>query len=313
MLCMRKYKSLTHHMPELMLEWHNKNTLDPAKLAPFSSKKVWWKCLKGHEWKARVASRSSGSGCPYCANKRVCLDNCLATKYPDIAAEWHPEKNHKSPYDVLPCSKLKVWWKCNEGHEWLANLSDRVLAGSGCHVCTGFVKYKRATYTETGKICNVCKVDKPLDKFRTRVHKGKANGRGKGKYLNHICRGCEAEKTAHYRRSTEEGVAAEMVRRKRYEAKSKNIAFDLTKEWVLNKLRKINWKCELTRLPMRCIKDEESYSGFNWDSPSIDRIIPGGPYTKDNVRFVLNQVNIFRQNGSDEQMYKIARALLDNK
>jgi len=42
----------------------------------------------------------------------------------------------------------------------------------------------------------------------------------------------------------------------------------------------------------------------------LDRIDPKGGYIKNNVRFIINQVNIFRQNGGDEKMYEIAAALL---
>ena len=31
-------------------------------------KKVEWVCEEGHEWEARVSSRSSGNGCPHCYN-----------------------------------------------------------------------------------------------------------------------------------------------------------------------------------------------------------------------------------------------------
>ena len=30
---------------------------------------VWWKCEKGHEWQAQIASRHWGNGCPQCANE----------------------------------------------------------------------------------------------------------------------------------------------------------------------------------------------------------------------------------------------------
>lgn len=66
---------------------------------------------------------------------------------------------------------------------------------------------------------------------------------------------------------------------------------------------------------MRSLKADldEKYTGFNWNSISIDRIKHDGGYTKNNVRFVLNQVNIFRQNGPDERMYDIAEALIRNR
>jgi hypothetical protein len=42
----------------------------------------------------------------------------------------------------------------------------------------------------------------------------------------------------------------------------------------------------------------------------MDRIFHKGGYTKNNVRFILNQINVFRQDHTDEQMYMLAEALL---
>ena len=45
---------------KLMEEWnYEKNEhLNPSNLTIGSSKKVWWKCSKGHEWQATVNSRT---------------------------------------------------------------------------------------------------------------------------------------------------------------------------------------------------------------------------------------------------------------
>ena len=55
--------------PELCLEWSKEKNLDvsPTELVAGSSKKVWWTCTCGHEWKATVVSRVRGTGCPSCA------------------------------------------------------------------------------------------------------------------------------------------------------------------------------------------------------------------------------------------------------
>ena len=57
--------------PDLVKEWHpTKNgTLTPMDVAPYSNKKVWWICGKGHEWEAHISNRSKGIGCPYCSGK----------------------------------------------------------------------------------------------------------------------------------------------------------------------------------------------------------------------------------------------------
>jgi len=136
-------KSISFLFPDLAKQWHpTKNgPLLPEHFTPGSHKKVWWKCQKGedHEWKAIVASRSKGLGCPICRGLKVVKSNCLATLNPELTKQWHPTKNKDlTPYNVTPGSDKKVWWKCPEGddHEWEANI-DRRNKGAGCPICTG--------------------------------------------------------------------------------------------------------------------------------------------------------------------------------
>ena len=105
---------------------------------PNSGKRVWWKCGNGHEWKARISSRSSGNGCPYCSGQKVLKgSNDLQTVNPILAKEWNYEKNKGfTPADVMPNSVKKVWWKCNQGHEWEAAIGSR-NSGNGCPYCSG--------------------------------------------------------------------------------------------------------------------------------------------------------------------------------
>ena len=109
---------------------------DPSTLTAGSDKKVAWRCLKGHEWKAVVYSRAIGRGCPICAGRQVLVGfNDLRTIHPDIAAEatgWDPAT-------VTAVSGEIRLWRCGEGHEWKARVANR-RNGSGCPVCaiTGF-------------------------------------------------------------------------------------------------------------------------------------------------------------------------------
>jgi len=127
--------------PELSKEWHpvKNGSLTPMDVTTGTHKKVWWICSKGHEWQARVNSRSGGNGCPCCARKVVCDDNCLQTLNPDLATEWHPTKNgSKTPRDVAVFTHKKVWWMCGKGHEWEATVAHR-SSGRGCPICAGKV------------------------------------------------------------------------------------------------------------------------------------------------------------------------------
>lgn len=139
--------SITH--PHLVREWHvdKNNVLTPDMVTKGMGRKVWWKCTKGHEWPAYIYSRAgkSASGCPQCAkekfrlrkkNERPPVKKSLGHLYPNLAAEWHPEKNsERGPNEYLPGSNAKVWWKCKKGHEWPAVISDRKK--NGCPYCSG--------------------------------------------------------------------------------------------------------------------------------------------------------------------------------
>lgn len=67
-----KEKRLAYRFPELAKEWHpTKNgDLTPNDVTFGSTKKIWWICDKGHEWQAKIANRTQGTGCPICDKER---------------------------------------------------------------------------------------------------------------------------------------------------------------------------------------------------------------------------------------------------
>ncbi len=132
--------------PQLAAEWDGERNgaLLPEAVTANSNRKVWWLCGKGHSYAAPVAARTrNGSGCPYCANRKVMQGfNDLATLYPKVAAEWHPMLNGAlTPEEVVAGSHRKVWWQCSLGHVWKAAIYSRT--GNrlcGCPVCAGKTK-----------------------------------------------------------------------------------------------------------------------------------------------------------------------------
>ncbi len=130
--------SLLFFFPEIAKEWnYEKNSLLPSDFLPSSNLLVWWKCVNGHSWKTspEKRTRDKPTGCPYCINKKVNINNCLATTHPYLAEQWHPVNNDNlTPYDVTAGSDKKVWWVCQDGHEWEARLYSR-KSGRGCKEC----------------------------------------------------------------------------------------------------------------------------------------------------------------------------------
>ena len=124
--------------PALAAEWHpNKNGAMKAQdVTAVSGREVWWQCSKGHEWKAKISNRHWGNGCPYCANRNVLAGyNDLRTTHPRLADEWNTEKNgNLLPDEFMAGSGKKVWWRCENNHEWEARILSR-SRGTGCPHC----------------------------------------------------------------------------------------------------------------------------------------------------------------------------------
>lgn len=122
-------------------QWHpTKNgDLTPQKVSCGSRRKVWWRCSHGHEWQACVHTRVAGKGCPVCTGKTVVPGlNDLNSYAPELAAQWHPEKNGAlTPEQVSVYSNRRVWWRCSLGHEWQSAISTRTTRRSDCPYCTG--------------------------------------------------------------------------------------------------------------------------------------------------------------------------------
>ena len=127
----------------LLKEWNydRNGRLTPSDFKEHSARKIWWKCKKGHEWCSSISDRSRGDGCPYCSGKRVLVGfNDLAHINPYIAKEWNYEKNgNKIPQKYTCKSGIKVWWKCEKGHEWKTSISNR-SRGDGCPKCNSGIR-----------------------------------------------------------------------------------------------------------------------------------------------------------------------------
>ena len=141
----KRENSLSFRYPTLAKEWHPifNGNLQPEHVSAGSNISVWWQCSNenSHVWRANVGNRSRGDSCPYCSNKKVCIDNCLATTDPALAKEWHPTKNKSlSPYDITSGSHKRIWWLCqeNENHSWIATPKTRLRSQTlSCPFCIG--------------------------------------------------------------------------------------------------------------------------------------------------------------------------------
>jgi hypothetical protein len=127
--------------PTLAAQWHPtlNAPLTPRDVFRSTAKRFWWLDGLGHEWEASANERSNGLGCPYCSGQRILIGfNDLATRRPDLAAEWHPSRNQdRAATAVTVMNGTRAWWRCSTcAHEWGAIVSSR-SAGSGCPACAG--------------------------------------------------------------------------------------------------------------------------------------------------------------------------------
>lgn len=118
--------------------WHpSKNgTLKPVDVKAGSEKRVWWLCPDGHAFEQKIGYRTK-------QEKQQCLadtgrlmvtgKNDLATKHPDLMADWDYERNAVDPTQIVPGVK-KRWWTCKEGHTQQAQVQNRIRSG-GCSIC----------------------------------------------------------------------------------------------------------------------------------------------------------------------------------
>ena len=108
---------------------------DPKTVTAGSTRKGanQWKCNLGHIWKATVAARTAGSGCPVCAGQKTWAGfNDLATTHPELAEQafnWDPKT-------IMAGTEKRLEWKCRLGHVWKTRGAER-KKGYDCPFCSG--------------------------------------------------------------------------------------------------------------------------------------------------------------------------------
>ena len=64
--------SLAAVFPELAEQWHPllNGDLGPADVTTQSNRVAFWRCSRGHVWRASVENRARGAACPFCSGRR---------------------------------------------------------------------------------------------------------------------------------------------------------------------------------------------------------------------------------------------------
>lgn len=121
-----------------------------------------------------------------------------------------------------------------------------------------------------------------------------------GRYRNQVCLKCWNNR---YRTSISRHASIQISNSRR-RSLAKGLPFDLTKEWLIAKLKA--GKCELTGLPL--VFDYKKRAGPQ--SPTLDRIIPSRGYTKANIRVICFSVNCLLSEFGDAEALRMALYLV---
>lgn len=174
------FNDLKTRYPFLADEWdYERNSFGPDEIVPGSQKKVWWKCLNGHEsYLATPYNRIHGAGCPLCNQifqtsfpeqaifyyiKRVFPD-CL-NKFKNIfdskmeldiyipskqvaieydGAAWHNEKTYEK--------ELRKYLLCKQHRIFLYRIKEEIEDTKTCDKCFVVPKF---TYENSSQLSKV--------------------------------------------------------------------------------------------------------------------------------------------------------------
>lgn len=143
---------LADDRPDLALQWdYEKNreitSKTPETITTGSNLKVWWKCpICGLSYLKKIGNRTAPSKakvesdkCPICLGRIIIPGyNSLKARYPEIIEyEWDYEKNTIDPDTIAPHKRIKVWWKCPNGHSYDAFPGNKIQnTGGNCPYCS---------------------------------------------------------------------------------------------------------------------------------------------------------------------------------
>jgi len=126
--------------------WSDRNEKRPYEVARCSNKKFYFDCdACPHEFYCSLNKISSGNWCPYCSNKKRCMEeNCYLcfnnsfssydglTSLGKMKVDCWSNINEKRPRDIAISSGKKFYFDCDVcSHEFTTGLNT-IIAGSWC-------------------------------------------------------------------------------------------------------------------------------------------------------------------------------------
>jgi hypothetical protein len=137
------YNSFADYYPWLAREWDDTWVSGPTPWTSScaSNRMGHWICPAGHHYPATFQNRAlRGSGCPFCAKKKVLLGfNDLATTHGELARLWAADAgNTKTPQEISAGNcEDRIVWKCPSGHRFTRTPHKLVMTHGRCQTCFG--------------------------------------------------------------------------------------------------------------------------------------------------------------------------------
>lgn len=131
------FNDLATRYPELTREWAEDNyPLMPDQFVSKSNKEIIWVCGNGHKWKARIADRTDGHGCPVCGRQNRIHEKVydVIKQQCDVNYIWSGN-NVVSVNEASGSPRRMYLWKCRKcGEEFRASVGF-IRKGAVCPSC----------------------------------------------------------------------------------------------------------------------------------------------------------------------------------
>lgn len=170
-------------------------------------------------------------------------------------------------------------------------------------------------------LCQPCNIQRGKDYYKRTADAQAVKARERRRVPSAIIRDSEYQKSfyathkyrwAGYRETEKEKEqtdpwrkSARMLAWIRNRAAKRNFEFDLTREWIAEKL--VIGKCEATGIEIE-LRKPEGFRFYPW-APSIDRVDSKKGYTQDNCRLVCWIYNMAKSEWDDSHVLVMAKAL----
>ncbi len=120
------FNDLLTLFPDVAQEWdvvgNEAIAESPLTVGAGSHIAPYWRCVRGHRWKAQIRSRTyQKSGCPQCVGiGRKVPKSRFAESQAAAISLWDVESNGFDLDSVTIGMEQKFNWKCSKGHSWQA-------------------------------------------------------------------------------------------------------------------------------------------------------------------------------------------------